>query len=363
MTLTKATSRSSTLILPKGFLFPGILLGLFILTSCTSLDTLVVNVEKPAQITLPNTIENIVIVDNSVPQADDIGHFEFRPREETATSVHVAHDSVNYILVEALFGNIADKEYFDDVIFYEYPIREDDNFEDIQALDPTIAKELCMANKADAIISIDRFLVGTISHEEDFDFGTTVRFLDLKLDARFQVYSKDGETISPPLYVNDSIYWTATYSQTMPLSDTIPSREDAIKEAARYTAEKIADSLAPYWSSELRWYFGDVKAANKKITANDWAGALAMWQAEYNEEEKNEKKKARLASNIALAYELSDNLKEALKWITISERLFEETQETAVDSDNLTRATRYKEDLLQRYHDFRLLDMREKASK
>ncbi|PXV62521.1 hypothetical protein CLV62_11963 [Dysgonomonas alginatilytica] len=363
MTLSKATNRSLTLILPKSFLFLGLLSGLFVFTSCTSLDTLVVNVEKPAQITLPGNINNIVIVDNTVPQPEDIGHFEYRPGQESATPIQVRiNDDVNYILAEALFEDIADKEYFDDVIFYEHPIREDNNFEEIWSLDPNLVKELCIANKADAVISIDRFLVSTASHEEDFDFGTTMKFLDLKMDIRFQVYSKDGETISPPLYINDSIYWTATYSQDRALSDTIPSREDAIKEAARYTAEKISDALSPYWSNELRWYFGDIKAANQKMTSNDWAGAMALWKSAYDKETKNVKKKARLASNIALAYELSDKLKDALRWITISCELFEETQETGVDRENLTRATSYKNDLMQRYNDFRLLDVRVKKS-
>ncbi|MBD8349037.1 DUF6340 family protein [Dysgonomonas sp. HGC4] len=364
MTLTKATNRSSTLILPKSFLFLGIFSGLFFLTSCTSLDTLVVNVEKPAHITLPNSIENIVIVDNTVPQPEDVGHFEYRFGQEAGTPVKIeVNDDVNYILAEALFEDISDKEYFKDVIFYEHPLREDANYEDILQLDSTLIKEICIANNADAIISLDRFLVSTASHEEDFEFGTTMRFLDLKMDIRFQVYSKEGQAISPPLYINDSIYWSATYNQNTPLSDTIPSREDAMKEAARYTAEKIADALAPYWSNELRWYFGDIKAANKKMAANDWSGALALWQSAYDSETKNIKKKARLASNIALAYELKDELKNALRWITTSCQLFEETQSTGVDEENLLRATSYKEDLLERYNDFKLLDMRDKASR
>lgn len=363
MTPTKATNRSATLFLRKSFLLSGLLLGLFVLTSCTSLDTLVVNVEKPAQITLPNSIETIVIVDNTVPQAEDVGHFEYLMEQNSSIPVRVTNDNVNYILAQALFEDIADKDYFSDVVFYEDPLREDTNYETIQALDPALVKEISIANTADAILSLDRFLVSTVSHEEDLDFGTRVKFLDLKMDVRFQIYSKEGEKISPPLYINDSIYWSATYNHNKPLSDTIPSREDAMKEAARYMAEKIADSLAPYWTNELRWYFSDVKAANKKITENNWAEALALWQSAYDKETKNDKKKARLASNIALAYELSDDLKDAIRWITTSCELFEATQETTVDKENLARATTYKEDLLERYNDFKLLDMRAKASK
>lgn len=363
MTLTKAIKRSATLISPRALLFSGIFSGLFLFTSCTSLDTLVVNVEKPAQITLPNNIENIVIVDNSVPQAEDIGHLEYIGGRRSNSHISVNTDSINYILAASLFDNIADKEYFDDVIFYEYPVRADLNFEDVIPLNNSLAKDICIDNKADAIISIDRFLVSTVSHDQDFDFGTTVKYLDLRMDVRFQVYSKEGEAISPPLYINDSIYWTATYSGNTPLSDTLPSREEAMKEAAQYMAGKLADALAPYWSNEVRSYFGDVKAANKMMASNNWAGALSLWKSAYDKETKNVKKKARLANNIALAYELSDELKEALRWVTISCDLFTQTEETSVDKENLARATNYKEDLLVRYNDFKLLDIRDKESK
>lgn len=363
MTLTKTRKRSATFILPKAFLFSGIFTGLFLFTSCTSLDTLVVNVEKPAQITLPNNINNIVIVDNSVPQAEDIGHVEYIRGRRSDALITVNTDSINYMLTASLFDQMGDKEYFDDVIFYEHPVRDDINFEDVIPLNTTLATEICSDNKADAIISIDRFLVSTVSHDEEFDFGTIVKYLDARMDVRFQVYSKDGEAISPPLYINDSIYWVATYNQNIPLGDSIPSREEAMKEAAQYMAGKLADALAPYWNNELRWYFSDIKAANKMMGSNDWAGALSLWRSAYDKETKNLKKKARLANNIALAYELSDELKDALKWITISRDLFAETEETGVDTDNLRRVTEYQNDLLVRYNDFKLLDIRHKESK
>lgn len=363
MTFSKAINRSVNSILPKAFLLSGIFSGLCLITSCTSLHTLVIDVEKPALITLPNDINTIVIVDNSVPQDRNIGHAEYIHGKRTDSQISIDTDSLNHLLVANLFEKVADKEYFDDVILYEQPLREDADFSEALPLDTAIAKEICIANNADAVLSLDRFLLTTTSNEEDFDFGATLKVLDAKMDVRFQVYSNEGKAISPPLYINDSIYWAATYSNNIPIADSLPSRNQAVKEATQYMAGKIADALAPYWSNEPRWYFGDVKPANKMMLNNDWAGALSLWKSAYEKEEKNIKKKARLANNIALAYELSDEMREALKWITISCDLFTKKEETSFDTENLTRATNYKNDLLTRYSDFRLLDMRDKQSK
>ena len=360
MTLTKVINKSMTSILPRTFLLSGIFSGLFLITSCTSLHTLVIDVEKPALITLPNNINNIVIVNNSVTQPADIGHAEYIHGKRTNSQISVNTDSLNYLLAANLFEKTADKDYFEDIIFYEHPLREDADFEEVSPLDTILAKEICIANNADAILSLDRFLITTTSNEEDFDYGTTLKLLDAKMDVRFQLYSNEGKAISAPLYINDSIYWTATYSNNIPILDSLISRDQALKEATLYMAGKIADVLAPYWSNELRWYFGDVKPANKMMLNNDWAGALSLWKSAYEKEVKNIRKKARLANNIALAYELSDEMREALRWITISCDLFTQTQETGFDTENLNRATNYKNDLLTRYSDFRLLDMRDK---
>ncbi len=338
-------------------------LGLFLLSGCTSVSTLIINVEKPAQITLPKNINTVVIVDNSVPQPGDVGHISYIRGKESVSSLSANTDSINYILAASLFNHLGDKEYFDDVVFYEHPLREDINFADLAPLDSILVKNICNDNRADAIISIDRFLVSTVSQDEDFDFGTILKYLSANMDVRFRMYSNKGEAISSPLFMGDSIYWAATYNNNIPLSDdTIPSREQAMKEAAEYMGKKIADSLAPYWSNELRWYFGDVKEAKKSIQDNNWAGALSLWQAAYDQETKNKKKKARLANNIALAYEVSDNLKEAIRWVTISCDLFSQTEETSMDRENLQRANGYKSDLLARYNDFKLLNIRRENS-
>lgn len=335
-----------------------LLMGLFLTTSCNSLDTLVVNVEKPAQITLPNNVNTIVIVDNSVPQTPNLGHVEYIRGQKSNAPIRVDIDSLNQILAADLFQYVADKNYYNDVIFYEKPLRADNDFTQILPLDSTLVQDICADNQADALISLDRFLVATAVSEQDYDYGTTIKYMDVRMDVRFKVYDNTGRPISPPLYLNDSIYWTATYSYNSPISETLPTREEALQTAADYVAQKLGDALSPYWDSDLRWYYSDVKEANNLLQNSDWQGALKLWKAAYDKETKNKKKKARLANNIALAYELSDDIKEALNWITVACDLFEQTQKTSLDAEHLAKATEYKDDLTIRNEDFRLLNLR-----
>ncbi len=347
----------------KSSLLATILFTIMFYTSCTSVNTIVINVQKPAQITLPTTIDNIGIVNNAIPQPALWGHADYKytkKGERIEEEVEVSSDSVCYIFTETLFELLSDSETFKNITLYEYPLREDISFQEEKPIDTLAIIELSNILNADAIISLDRFLTSTAQHEEPYDFDTKLRLLDLKMEARFRVYSKQGKLLTTPFYFTDSIYWSEIYTndyKQLLSEDSIPYREEAIKQASVYAAEKIAKAFSPSWTDEPRIYYGDDKPANNFVKENNWTAALSSWEKAYNNEQKM-KKKARLANNIALAYELSDDIRNALKWAQTSVQLFTESAETSVDQNNLSIANSYYNELLSRYKEFKIMDIR-----
>jgi hypothetical protein len=348
----------------KRFLYLAISLAIvFSYTACRSVNTVVVEVQKPAQIILPQTINNIGIVNNAIPQPDTWGHYETKYSEKgikKLEEITVPNDSNLIYLTEALFKDLTELDHFENISLYEFPLREDLSFEEELPVDSLTIKEIAQITNSDALISIDRFLISSTSNEEPFDFETKLKFLDLKMDVRFRIWSKDGKQISSPFYLTDSIYWTGIYkNKTLISEDSLPTRTNAVKEGAEYIAEKMAKAFIHSWQDVPRVYYGDVKAANKKVEANDWTGALKLWEEAYNKETKA-KKKGRIANNIALAYEISDDIRNALKWVQTSLDIFTETSENSIDQQYIEAAQYYKNALLERYQEFRLLDLRDK---
>jgi len=325
--------------------------------------TIVVDVQKPAQLTLPSHIKNIAIVDNAVPQPKLWGHIDYKytkKGERLYEEASAPADSICDIFTETLYEGLLNTNMFDNVSLFEYPVREDLSFSEERPLDSLRVRELAEISSSDAIFSLDRFLVSTIARDEPYDFENTEKFLDLKLEARFRLYSKEGNMISSPFYFSDSLYWSAVFTKRgdrLLTQDSLPSREEAIKQAAVYTAEKITGAFTPKWVNEARVYYGENKEANKLVDANNWTDAIKIWQNAFEIEEKN-KKKARLASNIALGYELSDNIKEALQWAQTAVDLYDGTAENSIDNAYFLAAKFYQDNLLERYKDFRILDLR-----
>jgi len=322
-----------------------------------------INVQKPAQIIMPPTVNNIAIVNNAIPQPAFIGHTDYKytkKGERYNSEVEVENDSLCSFFCETLFENIIDLDYFDNVSLYEYPLREDLSYLEERPIDSLTLMDLSKAMNADAVISLDHLFLSSVLYSEPYDLDFEMKYLDMGIDARFHIYSKEGKLISPPLFMSDTIYWNALYdsrNKPIDMEDSIPSREEAVKQVLMFAAEKIADAFVPSWEDEGRLIFGDNKEANKKVKANDWKGALELWKESFETELKT-KKKARLANNIALGYELSDNITEAMKWAKTSVDLFSQSIETSIDKNNLQMATLYLKELADRYRDFRVLDIR-----
>lgn len=331
---------------------------------CTSVKTIVLDVQRPAEITIPKAIGSIGIVNNAVPQPATYGHRHLKYSEKGERAydeISVRADSNSILLTEVLFEELSGMNYFNNVSLYEYPLREDLAFEDVRRIDSLDIIELAEIMNVDAIISLDRFVVGSLSYEQPLSFEAENRYLDMKMNAVFHIYSKEGNLISPPLSLSDSVYWQGMYDGDFQISyEGVPELSDAVKGVIDYTASVSASSFVPQWAEEYRTYYGDIKEANKKVEAGDWKGALEIWKSSYEAEQKNMKKKARLASNIALAYEITDNMKEGMVWADTAVKLFTESAETSVDIQNKENAETYRDHLILRYSEFKLLDLQDR---
>lgn len=340
--------------------FPSvIILAVYVFSACTAPKSLVINIQKPAQVSLPSSINNIIIVNNLVTQPSFQGNTIKKYDNKGNTvfeEISVPTDSLGIILSETLYDKLSDLNSFKEVSIYDKSLRDDLSFEEIRPIDSLDVKDICAISNSDAILSLDRFYVASNTKEDVDELGVKLNDLDLKMSASFSIYSKEGRLISNSLTMVDSIYWSALYHGNHLISEyPLPSREDALKEAARYAGEKIADALVPYWEEIPRLYYSENKVALKSAEKDQWGEALKLWQTDYNQELKD-KRKARLAFNIALAYELTDNLKEAINWANTASGLFQQSLHTSIDQQNYQRSEEYKKELLTRFADFKLLD-------
>ena len=105
-----------------------VFIAALLMVGCSGIKTITIQTQEPAQIKLPETIEKLLVVDNSATQPSDIGHLKRRLGRSQAEKVSVTTDSLSLIYTEALTQFLNEEGFFDVVILHNQSLRNDNEY-------------------------------------------------------------------------------------------------------------------------------------------------------------------------------------------------------------------------------------------
>ncbi|WP_298649885.1 DUF6340 family protein [uncultured Proteiniphilum sp.] len=336
------------------------LLMALLMGSCAGIKYLTVETREPAQVNLPSNVLSIAIVNNVVQQPDEIGHDSIPIGHTHAERAKVSSDSAAIFYTEALAQFLNEEDYFQQVIYYNEPLRDDNDFFREKPVDPETMNKIRRETGVQAIISLDKLIIETKKRDHFRQQGYTYADMTGKIHSILRVYLPTMAGKIPAVQYSDSIRWEGfdihdgrAYADMM-----IPSHKEAIKLLAVRAAEKMTYVFAPHWEIQDRWYYtlpnSVMREGETYAKGSQWKNAIEKWEAFYNTHSKKTDK-AKAASNIALAYEMMDDMSRALEWATISNNLFNES--TAPNSPERRRSLLYKNEIGRRINHTNKLDM------
>lgn len=334
--------------------------ALLFLGSCAGIKYLTVETREPAQITLPENVKSVIVVNNVVEQPDDIGHNNKVLGLTDVQRVEASSDSVAIYYTEALSQFLQEEEYFTSVLYFKEPLRNDVDFFQERPIAPATMNEIRSKTGADAIISLDKLVLQTDKREHYRQQGYSYADMTGKVHSILRVYLPTMEGRIPAVQYTDSLRWEGfdiqddgAYSELM-----LPSRHEAMKQLVVQAAEKMTYVFSPHWVMQDRWYYTSTSSLMREgenfAKSAQWQNALEKWEAYYNSAGK-QRDKAKAATNIALAYEMLDNMEKAYEWATISSDLF--TKTTAPNSLERRRSQLYKNEIDRRRDNSNKLNM------
>jgi tetratricopeptide (TPR) repeat protein len=107
-----------------------------------------------------------------------------------------------------------------------------------------------------------------------------------------------------------------------------------------------------------RWYYTMpnkyMREGETYAKVADWNNAIIKWESFYNLQS-NKTSKAKAASNIALAYEMLDNMVEAFEWAKEANKLFNES--TSPNSLERRRSQLYMNEIERRRSNSNRIDL------
>lgn len=297
------------------------------LSACSSMNYVGIETYNPAEVTYPKNARKLLIVNNAVAQPEDKG-YELTIQGKKQADSRAQADSALFDACRSLGHSISDVAFFEDVLLYNNPLRQDKNVYMDVKLTPDQVDSLCNETGADAIISLDRLLFDM--KKEVVDLGVyVVGEIDIKMNGIVRSYVRGRETPLATVAFNDSTLWSESAEHQNVLNKILPTPEEALRASGEYFGFKIHSNFVPHWQKETRWYFLGIGSRWKEATAfaerERWKDAEDRWSSIY----KSSKKwgtRSKAASNLALCCEMRGDLEKALEWAQKSYALFKENK-------------------------------------
>lgn len=299
-----------------------------LLAGCSPINYVGIETYNPAEITFPKNVRRVLIVNNAVPQPDNVG-YQLKLFGTVQDTARAEADSALLNVCTSLGKSIFDVSYFDDVLLYHDPIRKDTRYLVDDKLSAEQVEALCKETETDAIISIDRLLFEMNKNVVSFADGFVGGEVDVKIAGVARSYLPGRNRPLATVLVNDSVFWSETADNMELLNIFIPSPTKALQAAGSYIGEKLAPNFVPHWENETRWYYSGLtsswKEASAYVNARNWEAAAGRWRIIYKTSS-NWKNRAKAASNLALYYEMGTKLEDACEWAAKSYDLFEKNK-------------------------------------
>ena len=292
-------------------------------SSCSSLYKFSVDVQEPAQVTLPVSAQNVLILDNTAPQSKDHGiEREFDGRS-IRTDYPLSLDSMTWAAMEEIVGVFNDSHFFKTIAVYKEPLRTNNDWLSVTQLSPEDQSDFYNSGNYDALLVIDRLVFSVNENvkkmQSIFSSGElTNAFVDLRADGiitcSMYVYGKEKPlttfTVADSLFTKSIVEGdSAIFFKEIP--------EYMLRELSHVLGNKAANCFIPTWKTVDRILFTGYNARMQEAASyaanRKWTNAESIWSVEL---EKTTKPldKAKIAFNIAVANEMQDKFDPALEW-------------------------------------------------
>ncbi len=303
-----------------------ILLGfiLLIFSSCTVYKEYAIDVYKPGEIAIPPEAQNVAVVYRNFKfPGDTLQHYY----KDDNRLIRTRKDPQNLdsILVsncmKELAKNFKTKNTFNNIhIFPE--LFEPHTAKRLPPLNYDVINTLTTSSQTDLLISLETFSYFYSEYSSTAEMPTKSN--EVITAAVWAVYNPYSQKLLERKTMIDTIFWngydnTGNYRR----NNKLPPRITALKIASQMAGENYSKRFFASWQSVKRSYsvppLPDFSAADKYVQKGEWDNAILLWKRYAADD--NGRMAINARYNLALGYEMKDDMDTALKWIVAAQQI------------------------------------------
>lgn len=274
----------------------------------TSIDIL-----RPAKVSFPADVTNVVLINNSVAQSPDYGH-TVQDINQPEKNISVETDSLAIFCLAALAEGMAEKEFFSQVILEPSNLNKGDYFSPPATPEKEIVQKAATRNRAQGVVSLNRILVNdkqgiVFDRDQNLFIGYIEAFYETQWSIHFPLINRIY-TYS----VKDTVYWESESYSRQRATQGLPDRKNALIDGALIVGEKSVNRFIPWWDKVDRYFITSSRKIYKngidKLYRKQWDEAIQIWE-EGIKLTSGTLVKAQLSHNLAVLYEIKGDVKQA----------------------------------------------------
>lgn len=300
---------------------------LFIISSCSTTEQVVLHTMEPSPVALPNVITKIGIIDRSVPSED----FKIENQVDqylAAENRWLAKNGTD-AAVTGLFDELLKDKRFETVKLLDSVPAEMRAFgSSANLISWESIESLCSAYEVDAIFSLAYYDTETkvslrkasVIQSDLMRQKVQVKGQEITLETLIEngwrIYDPVNRQVIDDIVFNDQITSIGKGVDPIQAYKSIGNRRETIISKSRTTGSNYGLRLLPSENSVSRSYYAkgteNFVKANELVISGDWQGATELWEKEI--ENGDAKIRSRSCHNIAVVNERNNDLRMALEW-------------------------------------------------
>lgn len=334
------------------------ILSIFLLSACTVYKEYPIEIYQPGVIAVPPQAEDVAIVYRNFKYTNDtLLHYyqdDFRLKKATKDPKNLDSVLVN-ISMQELAKNLKEKNAFTNIHIFPELFNEHRGNK-LPALDFDVIAKITETTNSDLLISLETF--SCFYSEYSSTEAMPTKSNEVITAAVWAVYNPYTQKLLERKTMIDTIFWNGYDNQGNYQRKTkLPPRITALKIAAQMAGENYSKRFFASWQNVNRVYsvppLPDFAAADEYVQKGEWDNAIMLWKR--YADDNNGKMAINARYNLALGYEMKDDLDTAQKWLIAA-------QQIAMDyksKEDLKMIVQYQKLLLKRQKDIERLNHNE----
>lgn len=297
---------------------------LLLLSSCTVYKEYPIEVYTPGAIAVPPNARNVAIVYRNFKYTNDTLQHYYKDdhRLKKARKDPQDLDSILVgICMNELAKNLKEQNTFGEIrIFPE--IFEPHKGERLPSLNFQLIDKLTSSTATDLLISLETYSYFYSEYSETEELPTNSN--EVVTAAVWAVYNPYNNKLIERKTMIDTIFWNLYDDQgNFQRKGKLPPRITALKVASQMAGENYSKRFFASWETVDRLYsvppLPDFSAADEYIQKGEWDNAIMLWKR--YADESNGRMAINARYNIALGYEMKDDIEMAEKWLKAAHQI------------------------------------------